>query len=282
MQIQGNVVLITGAASGIGRLMGKKVLEKGAAALVVWDINEAAVRATVEEFSSLGRVYGFRADISSPESIDEAYAATKEACGRIDILINCAGIITNNRPFAEQTDADIIRTIDINTKGAMFVSLRFLRDKLGAGSAAGAGAGTASGAGSAGHICNITSAAGMLAMPKMSIYAASKWAAIGWSESMRIELRRQKSPVRVTTVAPYFINTGMFDGIRSFFKVQDPDAVARKIIRSIERNCNFRGIPFPFHFIRLMQGLLPFRLFDPIFGDICGLYSVMDHYTGRR
>lgn len=291
MQIQGNVVLITGAASGIGKLMGKKVLEKGAAALVVWDINEAAVRATVEEFSSLGRVYGFRADISSPESIDEAYAATKKACGRIDILINCAGIITNNRPFAEQTDADIIRTIDINTKGAMFVSLRFLRDKLGAGSAAGAGAGAGTAAGSpatgspaqaAGHICNITSAAGMLAMPKMSIYAASKWAAIGWSESMRIELRRQKSPVRVTTVAPYFINTGMFDGIRSFFKVQDPDAVARKVIRSIERNCNFRGIPFPFHFIRLMQGLLPFRLFDPIFGDICGLYSVMDHYTGRR
>lgn len=290
MQIQGNVVLITGAASGIGKLMGKKVLEKGAAALVVWDINEAAVRATVEEFSSLGRVYGFRADISSPESIDEAYAATKKACGRVDILINCAGIITNNRPFAEQTDADIIRTIDINTKGAMFVSLRFLRDKLGAGSAAGAGAGSAAGsdaglaapAPAAGHICNITSAAGMLAMPKMSIYAASKWAAIGWSESMRIELRRQKSPVRVTTVAPYFINTGMFDGIRSFFKVQDPDAVARKIIRSIERNCNFRGIPFPFHFIRLMQGLLPFRLFDPIFGDICGLYSVMDHYTGRR
>lgn len=295
MQIQGNVVLITGAASGIGKLMGKKVLEKGATALVVWDINEAAVRATVEEFSSLGRVYGFRADISSPESIDEAYAATKKACGRIDILINCAGIITNNRPFAEQTDADIIRTIDINTKGAMFVSLRFLRDKLGAGAAAGAGAGTAAGsdaglaapatgspAPAAGHICNITSAAGMLAMPKMSIYAASKWAAIGWSESMRIELRRQKSPVRVTTVAPYFINTGMFDGIRSFFKVQDPDAVARKIIRSIERNCNFRGIPFPFHFIRLMQGLLPFRLFDPIFGDICGLYSVMDHYTGRR
>ena len=229
--------------------MGKKVLEKGAAALVIWDINEEAVRATVEEFSSLGRVYGFRADISSPESIDEAYAATKEACGRVDILINNAGIITNNRPFAEQTDADIVRTIDINTKGAMFVTLRFLRDHAATG---------------AGHICNITSAAGMLAMPKMSIYAASKWAAIGWSESMRIELRRQKSPVHVTTVAPYFINTG------------------RKVVRSIERNCNFRGIPFPFHFIRLMQGLLPFRLFDPIFGDICGLYSVMDHYTGRR
>ncbi len=267
MQIQGNVVLITGAASGIGKLMGKKVLEKGAAALVVWDINEAAVRATVEEFSSLGRVYGFRADISSPESIDEAYAATKKACGRIDILINCAGIITNNRPFAEQTDADIIHTVDINTKGAMFVTLRVLRDMLSRGK---------------GHVCNITSAAGMLAMPRMSLYAASKWAAIGWSESMRLELQRSKSPVRVTTVAPYFINTGMFTGIRSFFKILDPEKVARKVLRAVERNRQFSGIPFTYHFIRLMQGLLPFPLFDPIFGDICGLYTVMEHYTGRK
>ncbi|MCR5519781.1 MAG: SDR family NAD(P)-dependent oxidoreductase, partial [Bacteroidales bacterium] len=265
MQIQGNTVLITGAASGIGKLMGKRVLEKGAAALVVWDINEAAVQQTVKDFSSLGKVYGFRADISSPESIDEAYAATKKACGKVDILINCAGIITNNLPFEEQSDSDIIRTIDINTKGAMFVTLRVLKDMKARCSGAAGGRAPRFGAG---HICNITSAAGMLAMPKMSIYTASKWASIGWSESMRIELKREKSPVQVTTVAPYFINTGMFDGIHSFFKILNPDDVARKVLRSIERNRNLRGIPFPYHFIRLMQGLLPFGLFDPIFGDV--------------
>ena len=212
MKISGNTVLITGGCSGIGKIMGRMALEKGAKALVIWDINEAAVAAVAEEFKPLGKVYGFRADISSPESVDAAYRATKASCGDVDILVNCAGIITNNKVFAEQTDADINRTFDINTKGAMFVTLRFLKDMRSRGR---------------GHICNITSSAGMLALPKMSLYASSKWAAIGWSESLRIELQREKSPVRVTTIAPYFINTGMFDGIRSFFKIQDPEVVAR-------------------------------------------------------
>jgi hypothetical protein len=74
----------------------------------------------------------------------------------------------------------------------------------------------------------------------------------------------------------------MFDGIRSFFKIQKPETVARKTLRAIEHNRGYRGIPFPRHFIRLMQGLIPSRIFDFVFGDICGLYTVMDHFTGRK
>ena len=81
---------------------------------------------------------------------------------------------------------------------------------------------------------------------------------------------------------PYFINTGMFDGIRSFFRIQDPEVVARKTLSAIERNLGYRGIPFSEHFIRLMQGIVPHRLFNFIFGDICGLYTVMDHFIGRK
>ena len=259
--------MITGGCSGIGKIMGRMALEKGARQLVIWDINETAIASTVKQFEALGKVSGFKADISSPASIDVAYTATKEACGDVDILINCAGIITNNKVFSEQTDADIDKTFDINTKGAMFVTLRVIQDMKRRGY---------------GHICNITSSAGMLALPKMALYTASKWAAIGWSESMRIELHREKSPVRVTTIAPYFINTGMFDGIKSFFKIQDPEVVARKSLRAVEHNKLYKGIPFSEHFIRLMQGLLPVCLFDPIFGDICGLYTVMDSFTGRK
>ena len=267
MKIQGNTVLITGGCSGIGKIMGRMCLEKGASRLVIWDINENAIAATVKELSALGSVYGHKCDISSPESVDKAYADTKDACGDVDILINCAGIITNNKTFAEQTDADIIRTIDINTKGAMFVTLRYIKDMRTRGK---------------GHICNITSSAGMLALPRMSLYAASKWGAIGWSDSVRIELQREKSPVHVTTIAPYFINTGMFDGIRSFFKVLKPETVARKTLRAIERDRGYKGIPFTQHFIRLMQGLFPVKWFDFFFGDICGLYTVMNHFTGRK
>ena len=267
MRIQGKTVLITGGCSGIGKIMARRCLEKGAAKVIVWDINEATIASTVEELSSKGSVFGYKADISSPESIDAAFEATRAACPPVDILINNAGIITNNKTFAEQTDQDIIRTIDINTKGAMFVTLRFLKEMKERGT---------------GHICNITSSAGMLALPKMSLYASSKWAAIGWSESLRIEMEREKSPVKVTTIAPYFINTGMFDGIHSFFRILPPEEVARKTLRAIELNLGYRGINFPSHFIRLMQGIFPHSWFNFLFGELCGLYTVMDHFTGRK
>ena len=267
MKIEGKKVLITGGCSGIGKIMARRCLEKKAACVIIWDINEAAIAATVEELSQLGKVFGHKADISNPASIDTAYEATKAACGDVDILINNAGIITNNKVFAEQTDADINRTFDINTKGAMFVTLRYLKEMKERGT---------------GHICNITSSAGMLALPKMSLYASSKWAAIGWSESLRIELGREKSPVKVTTIAPYFINTGMFDGIHSFFRILPPEEVARKTLRAVELNLGYRGINVPSHFIRLMQGIFPYRWFNFIFGDICGLYTVMNHFTGRK
>ena len=158
MKIQGNTVLITGACSGIGKIMARMCLEKGARRVIVWDINENAIDATVAELSSFGQADGFRADISDPDSVEAAYRATKAACGEVDILINNAGIITNNLTFAEQSDLDIIRSIDINTKGAMFVALRYLRDMKARGR---------------GHICNVTSSAGMLALPRMSLYCAS-------------------------------------------------------------------------------------------------------------
>lgn len=148
----------------------------------------------------------------------------------------------------------------------MYITLRFINDMRERG---------------AGHICNIASAAGMLPIPRMSLYCGAKWGAIGWSDSVRIELEREKSPVKVTTVAPYFINTGMFDGIRSVFKVQKPEVVARKVLKGIERNRDFVGIPFGQHFIRFNQGIFPKGLFNLVFGDICGLYTVMDHFTGR-
>ena len=260
-------MLITGGCSGIGKIMARRCLEKGAKNVIIWDINESAIAATVEELSALGKVDGFKADISKPESVDAASAATKAACGDIDILINNAGIITNNKFFAEQTDADIDRTIDINAKGAMYVTLRFINDMRARGK---------------GHICNITSAAGMLGLPRMSLYCASKWAGIGWSQSLCLELEREKSPVKVTTVAPYFINTGMFDGIRSVFKVQKPEVVGKKVISAIEHNRRFKGIPFGWHFIRFWQGVTPHHPFNLIFGKICGLYTVMDHFTGRK
>lgn len=261
-------MLITGGASGIGRIMGRMALEKGAHRLVIWDINEQAIASTVEALASKGEVRGYRVDVSNNDEVVAAYARLKQECGEVDILINCAGIVTGNRTFDEQRIADIERTMAINAVAPMVVVLQALPDMI---------------ARDHGHICNIASAAGMISNPKMSVYAASKWAVIGWSDSVRIELGERRSKVRITTVAPYYINTGMFDGVRSrIFPILDPERTARKILRAIERNTDFRGIPWSFHFIRLCQGLLPTSWFDTIMGRWIGIYSTMDHFTGRK
>lgn len=117
----------------------------------------------------------------------------------------------------------------------------------------------------------------------LAAYAASKWAVIGWSDSLRIELQEARSGVHVTTVAPYYIATGMFAGVRSrLVPILDPEKTARRIVRAVERNRTFRGLPWGFHFIRLVQGLLPDKLFDALVGNAMGIYRTMDHFTGRR
>lgn len=277
MHIKGTNVLITGGASGIGRIMGRICLEKGASNLIVWDINQANIDKTEAELSdvkpaeagaSKGQIRSYIVNVSDPQAIKSAYEKVKSEVGEVDILVNCAGIVRGNNTFDKQTVQDIDLTMDINANAPMYVALAVLPDMLRR---------------DRGHICNIASAAGMLGVPKLSVYCASKWAVIGWTESMRVELKQARSHVRVTSVAPYFINTGMFDGVNSkVFPILDPEKTAAKIIRAVEVGKSFRGIPFAYHFIRIWQGLLPNFLFDFIFGKVFGVYSVMDHFTGRR
>lgn len=268
MKFNNAIVVITGGASGIGRIMGRMALEKGAKALAIWDINQKNLDIVTAEHSRLGTTKGYQVDVSNFDAVKQAYASTVSDLGPVDILINCAGVVTTNKTFDKNTQADIDRTININTIAPMYVALAMLPDMI---------------ARDRGHICNITSAAGLLSNPNMSVYCASKWAAMGWSDSVCIELKEMKSHVRITTLAPYFINTGMFEGVRSsFFPILEPEKTSRKIIRAIERNVRFKGIPFSFRFARFMQGIIPMRLVDWMWGDLFGIYHALDHFTGRK
>ena len=271
-KIKGKIVLITGGASGIGRLMGEMALEKGAKALVIWDINQESIDATVKELGKKGTVHGYRVDVSRHEVVAEQYGKVKKEVGDVDILINCAGIITSNKTFDQCTEDEINRTMMVNAIAPMYVARQMLPDMVQRNS---------------GHICTIASAGGMMSNPKMSVYAASKWAAIGWSDSVRIELQHRQSQVRVTTIAPYYITTGMFDGVQSkVFPLLNPVKVSERILGAIEGNKKMlmlmKWIPQPHHFIRLLQGLLPMRVFDWLLGEVLGIYHTMDNFTGRK
>ena len=268
MKFKNANVLITGGASGIGKIMGRIALEKGAKSLIIWDINPVSIESARHDLGKLGKVKGYIVDVADNKKVTEAYGQVVKDCGEVDILINNAGVITSNKTFDLQTEDEILRTMNINTIAPMFVARAILPGMLKR---------------NCGHICTIASAGGMLSNPKMSVYAASKWGVIGWSDSVRIELQEMKSQVRVTTIAPYYINTGMFDGVRSrIIPILKPEYVAKKVVKAIERNKIFKGIPFGFHFIRFWQTVLPVKIFDFLFGKVFGIYHAMDEFTGRK
>ena len=266
-KIKGRTLLITGGASGIGRIMGRMALQRGAKKVVVWDINEDNIAATESELKSYGEVKGYKVDVANTEMVKQMFALTTKECGDVDILINSAGIITGNKTFAEQSQQDIDRTMAINATAPMTVALQALPPMLER---------------NVGHICNIASAAGFIANPRMSTYAASKWAVIGWSDSLRVELQEAKSNVHVTTIAPYYINTGMFDGVRSrIIPILKPEWVAKKILNAIEKNKKISSWPLGYHLIRTLQALLPLRALD-LLCKVLGIYNALDHFKGRK
>ncbi len=266
-QIRGATVLITGGASGIGQLVGGKLLAQGAKHLVIWDIQEATMRRVVAELCGHGyRVEGFRVDLADLTEIEAAAQAIEAAGIVVDVLVNNAGIVVG-KTFVDHTPTDITRTMEINVLAPMYLTRNLLPGMI---------------ARRGGHIVNMASAAGMVSNPQMSVYCASKWAMIGWSDSLRIEMERARTGVKVTTVTPYYIDTGMFAGVRSrVIPILQPEHVANQIVAAIEQNKRFLRLPGLLNFLPLMRGIMPARWFDMVFGKWLGIYDSMSGFTGR-
>jgi all-trans-retinol dehydrogenase (NAD+) len=134
-----------------------------------------------------------------------------------------------------------------------------------------------------GHIVNIASAAGMVSNPGMSVYCASKWSVIGWSDSLRLEMERARTGVRVTTVAPYYIDTGMFAGVHSpVIPTLKPERVARQIVEAIRRDRIMLRMPRMVNALPLLRGVLPMRVFDRVVGQWMRVYHTMSTFKGRK
>ena len=126
-EIRGTNVLVTGGANGIGKLMGLKCLQEGAANLVIWDINEENLHKTQKEFSSKGykNITTFVVDVSNVDDIEKAATEVLLEIGNIDILFNNAGIVAGKQSFWEYSARDIEKTIAINVNGVMHVTRVF-------------------------------------------------------------------------------------------------------------------------------------------------------------
>ncbi len=268
-KIKDKNILITGGANGIGKMLGEKCLREGASHLIIWDINQENLTKTVGELKKKGfnNVSPYIVDVSVTEDIETQAAKVLADVGTVDILFNNAGVVVG-KEFYEHTARDIDKTMQINVTGVMHVTRLFLPGMIEK---------------SAGHIINIASAAGLTPNPKMSVYAASKWAVLGWSESLRIELERTSPDLHVTTVTPSYINTGMFDGAKAplITPILDADDVTNQIISAIKSNEILLRAPSSVNLLPILRGILPTRVFDFVGGTLFGIYDTMADFIGR-
>jgi NAD(P)-dependent dehydrogenase (short-subunit alcohol dehydrogenase family) len=186
-ELAGQVALITGAGTGIGRAIAHALAGAGAR-VAVSDIDlESAQRVVLE----LPEAIPLFLDVTSPESAAKAVAATEAALGSIDILINNAGVSTMNR-IVELTIEEWDFNFDVNARGVFLVTRAALPGMI---------------ARRAGCIVNTASMAGKKAVPLLAHYAASKWACIGFTLSAAVELAQHG--IRVNCVCPGYVKTSM-------------------------------------------------------------------------
>ncbi|MFD2550656.1 SDR family oxidoreductase [Bizionia sediminis] len=266
MYFKEKLVLITGGASGIGKIMARLLLEQQAR-VIIWDINPDNIAQTHQDFLNNPNLFSYQLDVTNAVEIAESANNIKQKHGCIDVLINNAGIIVG-KYFSEHLALDIENTMNINTVAPMQIARLFLNDML---------------KNNTGHICNIASSGGLVSNPKMSVYAASKWALIGWSDSLRLEMKQQKKNIKITTIMPYYIHTGMFEGVQSKIPILEPEPTARTIIKAIASGKKLVTIPgYIYRVTRLGQALMSVNVFDWFAGRVLGIYTTMEHFVGRK
>lgn len=270
--VRGATVLITGGARGMGELFARRAVASGARAVALWDVDEQAANALASRLSASGaEVRAYRVDISQRDEIVAGLALTRAELGEPDVLVNNAGIVRGGVFWDNDPDRDIDQTMRVNTLAAMWLTREVLPAMI---------ADTARPK----RILNIASAAGTLANPNMAVYAASKWAMIGWSDSVRLELRaRGHRHISVTTFCPSYISTGMFAGARGplLTPIMTPQHATRAAWRGMVRGTPMVLRPWTVKLAMALRGVFPARMWDVVADKVFKVYSSMDHFTGR-
>ncbi len=264
MRVAGGRVLITGAGHGLGFAVASAFARAGAS-VVVTDLDPARVADAV---TKLPGACGYALDVTQPEQIAEVRAKLTAEHGPIDILVNNAGVVFGG-PFLGVPFAKHRTTVDVNFTGLLAVTHAFLPDLLNRPAA---------------QVVNIASASAVISLPNATTYAATKWAVLGFTESLQEELRLQgKRNVTVTAICPGYIATGLFDGADpgAMTGWLTPEKVAAAVVRAVERRREFVMLPFA---LRATYGLcagLP-RTWYKALCRALGASRSMNNWSGHK
>jgi NAD(P)-dependent dehydrogenase (short-subunit alcohol dehydrogenase family) len=237
--LHGKSALVTGAASGIGRESALAFGRRGAD-LVVCDLDETGLKETEAQLRSLGRdVLARRVDVADPEDVRAFAEETNAQLGVLDILMNNAGVGLG-ASFLDTSLEDWDRILRVNVRGVVHGCHYFVPPMVRRGAG--------------GHVVNVSSAAGFLPAEALSAYVTTKYAVLGLTESLRIELRRHG--IGVTAICPGIVDTpitrssplrgqyaeeGQREEMVEAYRKRGygPERVAENVLKAIQRN---RGI----------------------------------------
>lgn len=241
--IRGRTVAITGGARGIGFATAEALLRRGAR-VVIGDRDVALEESAVARLGNLGPVSGYPLDVADPESfatfLDKARG---DGGGHIDVLINNAGVMPVG-PFLDHTEAAIRSAIEVNFYGVLTGCRLVLPEMV---------------ARRRGHIVNIASVAGMLAVPGQALYAGTKFAVVGLSTALADEFAPQG--VQVSCVMPTFTNTELIAGTATggMTTPVQPQDIADAVVAVLNKPKTVVSVPYPLRFVAAATAFLPPR-----------------------
>ena len=246
-----HTILITGASGGLAQEMVKLLPNDQ---LILLGRNKEKLS---ELYGNHPHIELIEINITDDQALETLVADLYLRYGKIDVLINNAGYGIFEE-FDQISDKDIHQMFEVNTFALMNLSRRFAERMKESRK---------------GHIINIVSMAGLIATSKSSLYSATKFAAIGFSNTLRLEL--MSYGVYVTTVNPGPIRTGFFDQADpdgSYLKsverfLLEPDAVAKKIVKAIGKNKRELNLPLLLNLAHKFYSLFP-KLADKLAGVI--------------
>jgi NAD(P)-dependent dehydrogenase (short-subunit alcohol dehydrogenase family) len=238
--IRGRTIAITGAARGIGYATAKALLAR-AARVVIGDRDVALQESAVADLTKLGQVSGYPLDVTDRESFATFLdKARTDGDGRIDVLINNAGVMPVG-PFLEMSEQAVRSAIEVNFYGVLNGCQLVLPEMVGRRN---------------GHIINISSLAGMLAVPGQALYAGTKFAVVGLTTALADEFAPQG--VEVSCVMPTFTNTELIAGTHTSAaqKPVEPEDIAAAVIKVLDKPTTLVSVPAPLRFVSAITPVL--------------------------
>ena len=235
MRVAGSRVLITGSGHGLGLAIAD-AFSKAGANVVITDVDAERVKQAV---AKLRAASGYVLDVTNVEQLAAVRSQLNIEHGPIDVLVNNAGVVFGGT-FLDVPLAKHLTTVNVNLSGLLAVTHTFLPDLLARPSA---------------HIVNIASASAVIALPMGTTYAATKWAVLGFTESLQEELRLLgHTHLSATAICPSFITTGLFDGAKPVRHTRwlTAEEVAAAVVSAVEKRREFVMLP---RSLRVLYGL---------------------------